>query len=107
MKKYLLVALAISAMMTNGSVAAQSLDCEMLKEEILRQHRQLTTDQCGLKKQECMNRARNPFDPTEESYARARCMTEAGGCSLGRAFIDSQWKSDFEKKRAIYREQCE
>ena len=95
--KRLLVAIAVFVL--PFSVVAQSLECQLLREKILREAN--PPDVCNNNYQMCMRSSGG------DAVAQNNCQLQKGGCQLGEAFAASSNQKRLSEMLRAYKENCE
>jgi hypothetical protein len=95
--KKLLVTIAI--LILPFSVLAQSIECQLLREKILREAN--PPDVCNNNYQMCMRSSGG------DAFAQNSCQMQRGGCQVGGAFAASSNQKRLTEMISVYKENCE
>jgi hypothetical protein len=99
--------LLMSLLLLPACALAQGIECDLMRAEITKMHRDLNTDQCEIDYRECL-RAQG-YSPNGITL----CGGGLSGCRLGKAagkFLssDPDWQANtLREKIQVYRQRCE
>lgn len=92
---------AIAVFVLSFSVVAQSLECQLLRDKILREAN--PPDVCSNNYQLCMRNL--PQDPY--GFERNRCQMALAGCQIGGGLASSSNQKRLAEMISTYKENCE